>query len=336
MKVSFDELKIAINRALVKAGVKEEDAQLLAEVHAVSTLKGVNSHGLNRVPRLIDFIHKGWVVAEARMELVNAFGAIENYDGNLGFGVINALDASDRAVELAKEHGIAMVSLKNTTHWMRGGTYAERIADQGFIGMVWTNTESVLPVWGAKEASIGNNPLAIGIPSKSGKIALDIAFSQYSLGSVETARLAGKELPYPGGFDKEGNLTRDPKAIEDSKRHLPIGYWKGSGLAIALDTMAALMAQGQSGADMDESDRWNCTACSQVFIAMNPLAFSNEEENERIVSKIKKRINEASPAIEGVMPLYPGQGMEKRVDHNLQQGIEVDEGFWKQVLELGK
>ena len=94
--------------------------------------------------------------------------------------------------------------------------------------------------------------------------------SQYAYGKLGVYRLAGKQLPYPGGFDKDGNLTSDPGAIEDSKRILPTGYWKGSGMALALDMAAALMANGKCGTDMDNENRGSCTGCCQIFIAYDP------------------------------------------------------------------
>lgn len=336
MKVTYDKLKDTIKNALTASGVSEEKSEIMAKVHADSTLKGVNSHGLNRIPRLIDFIEKGLVDIDAEMELVKGFGSVENYDGNLAFGVINALKASDRAAELAKEHGIGMVTLRNTTHWMRGGAYSENIADKGMIGMCWTNTESLMPVWGSDQNSLGNNPIGIAIPSESGNICLDMAISLYSYGKLETTRLKGENLPYPGGFDKDGNLTDDPRLIEESQNLLPVGYWKGSGLGICLDTMAALLSNGLSTYDMDDRNAFNCTSCSQIFIAMNPEAFSTKEENEKTIAKMKERVKSAHPKNPGASPRYPGLGLHTRKEKGLSEGIEVDGEIFKKVERLGE
>lgn len=334
MIVSYDELKQTIKSALKRHGVDEERAEIMSKIHSDSTLKGVNSHGLNRIPRLINFIEDGLIDINSELELLNKTGAIENYDGHLGFGVINALKLSKRCAELAKEHGIAMVTIRNTTHWMRGGTYAELIADDGMIGMCWTNTESIMPAWGSDEVSIGNNPIGISIPSKTGSISLDMAMSLYSYGKLETTRLKNQKLPFPGGYDKNGNITDDPSLIEETKRLLPTGYWKGSGLAICLDTMAALLSQGKSTYDLDNENVFNCTGCSQIFIAMNPNAFGTEEENERIINLMKERITKAHPIEEKNPVRYPGLGMQKRVEKGLKNGIQVDEKIYKKVMEI--
>ena len=116
----------------------------------------------------------------------------ENYDGNLGPGISNALFCSNRASALAEEHGIGLVTLKNTTHWMRGGTYAWKIAESGKIGICWIATESCMPMWGSDEPSVGNNPFCMAVPRENGEIVLDMAMSQYAYGKLGVYRLAGK------------------------------------------------------------------------------------------------------------------------------------------------
>ncbi|MDY3005971.1 3-dehydro-L-gulonate 2-dehydrogenase [Anaerococcus sp. AGMB00486] len=331
MKVKYDILKNTIKLALLKNCVSEEDAEIMAKVHADSTLIGVNSHGLNRIPRLINFINDGLININGKLKLIKKFGAIENYDANLGFGVINSIKASKRAAELAIENGIGMVSVKNSTHWMRAGTYGELIAERGMIALCFTNTESLMPLWGSDEKSIGNNPMCIAIPSKSGNIILDMAISQYSYGKLDSSKIKNEYLPYPGGFDSEGNLTNDPNKIIESQRLLPIGYWKGSGLSLCLDAMASLLSTGKSTYDMDEDKAFNCTGCSQIFIAMNPEVFSTEQENEKVIEKIKQKVHSVRTLEENSSVRFPGEGSIKRKDKNLKEGIEVDDFYYEKV-----
>jgi len=84
----------------------------------------------------------------------------------MGIGITNALFASNRAMELAKEHGIGCVALRNTTHWMRGGTYAWKMAEAGFVGISWINGESCMPLWGSDETGVGNNPFCMAISER--------------------------------------------------------------------------------------------------------------------------------------------------------------------------
>jgi 3-dehydro-L-gulonate 2-dehydrogenase len=147
MRVPFEEMKREIKRVMLKAGLSEEQAEICAQVHTESSLEGVYSHGLNRVPRFIDYVKRGWINLDAKPELLKGFGSLENYDGKMGIGIINAKFCMNRAMELAKEHGIGVVALRNTTHWMRGGTYAWEAANAGFLSICWTNTESCMPAW---------------------------------------------------------------------------------------------------------------------------------------------------------------------------------------------
>ena len=129
MRVPFETVKGTVKKAFLNAGLTEEQAEECARIHTQSSCDGVYSHGLNRVPRFVDYVHKGWVDVKAKPELLHARGAAEHYDGHLGIGILNAEFCMDRAVALAKEHGIGLVALRNTTHWMRGGTYAWRAAE---------------------------------------------------------------------------------------------------------------------------------------------------------------------------------------------------------------
>ena len=236
IRVPYDTVLSTVKQAFLQMGLSEAQAQQCAEIHTESSLEGIESHGLNRVPRFAEYVLKGWVDLAAKPELVGAKGAVENYDGHLGIGVLNATFCMDRAVALAKEHGIGCVALKNTTHWMRGGSYAWQAAQAGFIGISWTNTESCMPMWGSKQPGVGNNPFCIAIPAQKRAHRAGYGHEPVRLRQAGALyRLAGKQLPYPGGFDKDGNLTSDPGAIEASGRILPTGYWKGSGMAIALD-----------------------------------------------------------------------------------------------------
>ncbi|HHT25496.1 MAG TPA: 3-dehydro-L-gulonate 2-dehydrogenase [Clostridiaceae bacterium] len=336
MRVPFDQLKAVIKQALLNVGLPEEKAEICARIHSETSLDGIESHGLNRVPRFVNYVKKGLVNVHAEPELIHARGLAENYDGNLGVGIINAMFCMDRAIALAKEHGLGIVTIRNTTHWMRGGTYAWQAAEQGMLAINWTNTESCMPMWGSTEISVGNNPFCMAIPDEKTPIVLDMALSLYSYGKLETYRLAGKQLPYPGGFDKNGNLTSDPGAIEESQRILPTGYWKGSGLAIALDMAAAILANGKTGLDMDAEGNGNCTSCCQVFIVIDPTIFSTKEEIEQMIKNRIDAVHNAKPEKEGDTVTVPGERSLAKRAYNLANGVPVNEQVWTRVQELAK
>lgn len=336
MRVPFEELKATIKQALLNAGVPEEKAETCAQIHAETNLDGIESHGLNRIPRFIDFIENGLIDVHAEPELIHAKGLAENYDGHLGIGVTNATFCMNRAIELAKEHGLGVVTIRNTTHWMRGGTYAWQAAKQGMLAINWTNVESVMPMWGSTEVGVGNNPFCMAIPNEKTPVVLDMALSQYSYGALETHRLAGKKLPFPGGFDKDGNLTSDPASIEESQRLLPVGYWKGSGLAIALDMAAAILANGKTGSDMDAEGSWNCTSCCQVFIVVDPTIFASKEEIETMIDNRINAVHNTKPEREGDTVTVPGERSAAKRADNLKNGVPVNDNIWAQVQDFAR
>lgn len=334
LRIPVAEVKESVKKAFLNLGLSEEQADICTEIHVQSSVDGVESHGLNRIPRFAEYVQKGWVNVKGTPRQVGAKGAVENYDGELGIGITNAIFCADRAVELAKEHGIGCVALKNTTHWMRGGTYTWRMANAGFAGISWIATESCMPLWGSDEPSVGNNPFCIAIPREDGPVVVDMAMSQYAYGKLGVYRLAGKQLPYPGGFDKDGNLTSDPGMIEESKRVLPIGYWKGSSMALALDLAAAMMANGKCGSDLDAEGRGSCTGCCQIFIAYDPYLFGSRDEIQSMVNRRIDAAHQAHPEKEGGHVSYPGENTMIRRAKSEELGVSVDETIWGQIQEL--
>lgn len=112
IRVAYEEVKKNVKQAFLNLGLTEEQAETCATIHTQSSADGVESHGLNRIPRFVEYVQKGWINLEGKPQLVGAKGAVENYDGQLGIGITNALFCAERAAELAKEHGIGCVALK--------------------------------------------------------------------------------------------------------------------------------------------------------------------------------------------------------------------------------
>jgi 3-dehydro-L-gulonate 2-dehydrogenase len=333
-RIQFEEMKSTIKLAFVNAGMQEEKAEICAQIHTESSRDGVYSHGLNRVERFVDYIGKGWVNVNAQPKLDANLGVIEIYNGNMGPGILNAVFAMNRATEIAEQNGLGLVSLNNTTHWMRGGAYGWQAAEKGFIGICWTNTESCMPAWGAKSGGIGNNPFIMAVPRKEGHIVLDMAMSQYSYGKLQVTRLKNEKLPFAGGFNQEGNLTDDPGEIENTRRILPMGYWKGSGFAVLLDIISALLSGGLTTAAIDRAGLGSCGSCCQVFIAINPLKINSQEFIEQVLNETIQQLKTSVPANENGEIFYPGEQSLKKRHENLELGIPVDDGIWAKVKEL--
>lgn len=325
-------MRSEFRRILMKNGFTEAKADSCAGIFMMNTLEGISSHGINRFPRFVEYTAKGIINPDAEPSLVKSSGAAEHWDGNLGPGPLNALKATQRATELASLHGIGMVTMRNTNHWMRGGTYGWKAAGMGFAFMGWTNTMANMPAWGAKDCRIGNNPLVFAMPFKEEAIVLDFAMSLYSYGKLEVYKLAGEKLPYPGGFDSEGNLTVDPSEILLTWRALPVGYWKGSGLSLMLDIFAASLSGGLSTCEITKKEA-ECSL-SQVFIAISTENLPAGRDFNDTINDIVSDLKESDPVVQGVKPRYPGESVVKLRKKNLSEGIPVNEEVWNLILSL--
>ena len=332
IRVPYETLLTEIPRALARNGLSESRAEAIGRVLAESTRDGVNSHGLNRVRQIVRQIRDGMIDPEAGPSVVGSFGAWEQWDGNRGPGILNALTATDRAMELAGEHGIGSVAMRRTTHWQRGGTYGWRAAEAGFGLIAWTNTiPNTLP-YGSFDSRVGNNPLVMAVPRKAGPVVLDIAMSQFSFGRLSTHRRRGEPLPVPGGYDESGQPTCDAAAVLDTRRALAMGYWKGAGLGIVLDLLGAVMSKGLTAPEIEAQE--GLYDVSQVFIAVDVSRAGPAEQLERTVNEYIEFLHSARPAWDGAEVLYPGERSMRSRENSLTDGVPVDEAVWDDVRTL--
>jgi len=335
LRVPFDEMRGEFERVLRKAGFVEADAALCARLFAESSRDGVASHGLNRFPSFIRACAQGIVRVGARPTLAAAFGPWEQWDGNSGPGPLNALAATDRACELARLHGMGCVGLRYTNHWMRGGSYGWRAAEAGFLLICWTNAVGGMAPWGAADAVLGNNPLVVAVPRKDGPVVLDMALTQFSHGRLDIYRKSGRPLPVAGGFDRAGNLTRDAAAIAEGGRHLPIGCWKGAGLALLLDLLAAIVSGGLATCQVKNEP--GETRISQVFIAFDPRRTQPPGGGgsvDELVNQALDDLHAARPVSAGGEVLYPGERALRCRRESLALGVPVDPEIWREVAAM--
>jgi 3-dehydro-L-gulonate 2-dehydrogenase len=314
-------------KILLKHGCHDTQARQCAEIFTNNSIDGVYTHGVNRFPRFVEYIQQGHIDIHATPSLKHSFGGIQHWDGNLGIGPLNAIHATSTAMQLAQQYGIGCVAMANTNHWMRGGTYGWQAAKAGFVFIGWTNTMSLMPAWGATDAKLGNNPLVMGLPFKEEAIVLDMAMSQYSFGALELAAMKNEQLPVYGGYDEAGNLSTDPIAIRVSRRPLPIGYWKGAGLALLLDILAAVLSGGLSVHEITQQKTE--IALSQVFIAIDISKLGNYSAIERVVHNIIDDYHHSDKPVS-----FPGERVMQTRKRNLEKGVPVLEKVWEEVIKL--
>lgn len=332
-RVPYSDLYEALKKAMQRLGMAEERGALCARLFAETTRDGVYTHGLNRFPRFAAMVRNGSVDVHAEATRTAGVGSLERWDGHRGVGNLNAFSAMQRAMELAREHGIGGVALANTNHWMRGGSYGWPAAEAGLFAMCWSNTLANMPAWGATTPAVGNNPLVIAAPragANGGHVVLDMAMSQFSYGTLAAYSKRGAPLPVDGGFDSAGNLTRDAAAIEASQRAVPVGYWKGSGLSLVLDMLAAMLSGGLATHQLPR-DPMHESGQSQIFLAIDPGAVACTQELNRIADGILASLHDATPADPTKPVRYPGEETLRLREENMRLGVPVDPEIWREI-----
>lgn len=331
IRVSYTEMIDTFYAILIHQGVSSEKAKVCAGIFATNSLEGVYTHGVNRFPRFVQYIKDGYVKIDREAQMRSVAGCMEQWDGHLGPGPINALICTERSMAIASTHGLGCVALANTNHWMRGGYYGWHAARKGFVFIGWTNTLGNMPAWGAVDTKLGNNPLVIAVPYQNDAIVLDMAMSQYSYGSLDLYASKNEKLPVPGGFDVNGNLTQDPAAIMDSRRVLPVGYWKGAGMSLLLDILATVLSGGLSTSQISNLPAEH--ALSQVFLTIDISKLSNFPAIEKTIQMILDDYHASIP--EGTKSVrYPGENVQKIRAANLRDGIPVLEKVWNEITSI--
>lgn len=332
MRILYDAMYGEFKRVLIAKGFSQERAELSAKLFADASRDGVYTHGLNRFVKFITSMEKGCIDIHASPVLKESLGILERYDGKMGPGNLNAHFCMERAVEMAKKQTVGCVGLCNTNHWMRPGNYGLMAAEENCIGILWTNTVPNMPPWGGREVRLGNNPVVFAIPHEETPVLVDVAMSMFSYGKLESYARSRKELPVDGGFNRDQRVTRNAAEILESRQCLPIGYWKGSGLSLALDLTAAVVSGGRTSRMVGELSAE--TQLSQVFIAISLDALPDKEELLCEIGETLKDLKASLPVSEDRPVYFPGENMMRTRAKNMELGIPVDEGIWNRVLEM--
>ena len=331
IRVPAGEMQSLFEAILMKYGFRKEKAFRCAGIFTAHSVAGVYTHGVNRFPVFVQYVKEGLVDKDAEPTVQHAFNGIEQWTGNLGPGTLNAVHATDRAMHLATKFGIGCVAMADTNHWMRGGYYGWQAAKKGYVFIGWTNTIANMPAWGAVDSRLGNNPLVLALPYGDEAIVMDMAMSQFSFGSMELAAAKNEKLRVPGGYDKEGRLTDEPSAILQTRRPLPIGYWKGAGLSLLLDILAAVLSGGLATHQISSLKKER--SLSQVFICIDPKQLGNNKTIEACITDIiadyAASIRDGNREI-----VYPGEMVVRKRRQNSTNGIPVLKTIWEEIHAL--
>ncbi len=277
-RIPADRLIKAVASLFTASGLADEAAEIVAGDLVAADMEGVASHGVMLVPLYLKRIAAGSVSVETKGVVASRTGGAAVIDGRHALGQLTGRQSTALAIELAKEHGLGAVALRNAYHIGALGPYNRRMADAGCFGVVTTNTRPLLPVPGGAEAITGNNPIALTAPSSGGFHAeVDMALSAVAMGKIRNAAAAGDEIPDSWATDAEGRSTTDPQAAIAGML-LPAAGPKGFGLAFLLDLLAGGLSEGAIGPGVNGlyGDPAVPYGCAAFFLAINVGHFTDE------------------------------------------------------------
>ena len=240
--VKPSDAEIYVKGVLEGNGLAPENATVVAKCLVAADLRGVDTHGVNRIPSYMARIRQGVLDAKAQPTLHEVTPVVAQVDAQNAFGFIAAHMGMSKAIEMAKTYGIGMVSVKHSNHFGMSAWVVQQAIDAGMMSLVFTNSSPALPVWGGKEKLMGVSPIACGAPGgKEKPFILDMAPSVAARGKIYKAKRRGEKIPTDWALDAEGRQTDDPAAALDGVM-LPMGGPKGSALSIMMDVFSGVLS----------------------------------------------------------------------------------------------
>ncbi|KSV66559.1 hypothetical protein N185_32345 [Sinorhizobium sp. GW3] len=288
-------------------GVPSEAARYVANCLVLADREGVPSHGTMLVPMYLSRITSGSVDPVSSGRVVSRKAGATVIDAENGLGQITSRVAIDIALEGAREHGVASVAVRRGFHFGTAGHWAAELARSGCIGIAVSNTRPLMPGIGGTEPLVGNNPLAIAVPSGDEPIVLDMALSAAAMGKIRIAAASGKSIPGDWATDRDGIPTTDPTAAITGML-LPAAGPKGFGLALMLDILAGGLSSGGIGPEVSAlygnlEQPYNC---SHFFLALQVDSFRELSSFREAVGTVTDRVRSSRPVDPERPVLAPG------------------------------
>lgn len=310
------------SRLLSAHGVSPQDAAVVADNLVSADLRGVESHGLNRLPSYLARVKQGVLDPRAQPTLSQVTPVVAQIDGQNAFGAVVAKRAMASAVEMARTYGIGMASCKHSNHFGMSAWVVQHAVDAGMLSLVFTNSSPALPAWGGREQLLGVSPIACGAPGEPVPFILDMAPSVAARGKIHKALRRGEDIPDDWALDSEGNRTTDPGRALDGGVMLPMGGPKGSALAIMMDVFSGVLSgSAYAGHVAGPYDPSRPGDVGHFVIALKPDLFVSAEDFKARMKYLYERVV-GSEKMAGVERIYfPGEIELLRREERLKSGI---------------
>ncbi len=328
MKITPEQELSLIIDILTHLDVPSEEASIIAEVTLDADLKGFTSHGIGRFPQYIKGLEVGTIKPQTEITVEKESAATARVNGNHGFGHVVTYRSMEMAIQKAKEAGIGMVGIHNSNHFGVAGYYSDMAIMEDLIGIVIANTEPAVAPIGGKEPILGTNPLAIGIPSDSHYVSVDMATSASARGKLLEAKRRGESIPPNVALDADGKPTTDPvEALKGSI--LPFGAHKGYALSFMIEIMAGPLVNASYGKSVTGTANPEVTCTKgDLITAIDPSKFVDMDHFKKDVDEFIAEIK-ATPNV-----MIPGDFEVRNVKQHQEEGIPLDETLLNQLREI--
>ena len=327
-------LEKEIKNIFLKHGLSSNHANISAKAIINAELLGATSHGLSRLKMYCDRIKKKLINSKPKIKIKNISKSITSIDADNSIGFVAADVGIKKAISNAKKTGIGLVGINNSGHYGLSGYYIEQAVNTNLIGVCFTNAPPALAPHGSRKKLFGTNPICFGTPTSS-KIPfiLDTSVSMINRGKIRVAAKLNKKIPKGVALDKFGNPTINAKEALKGVQ-LPMGDFRGSGLAWMVDILSGVFTGGNHGGKVKDpfDDFTGPQNIGHLFIVIKPNLFVGNYD-QRIKENIKrvKRL----PKIKGVKDiLYPGQNRFVRFQKNLKKKIKIPKSIREDLKKL--
>jgi LDH2 family malate/lactate/ureidoglycolate dehydrogenase len=318
-------------RVFEASGADQENARIVAEHLVEASLRGVDSHGVVRIPVYTQGISDGEIDPKAKPEVVKETDTTAVVDGKMGFGQVTALLSTRIAAKKAKRSGTSAVGARNLNHVGVLGYYGIILAKDGLVGQAYTSGFPRVAPWGGKDKLFGTNPLCYAFPVKDGDpIVIDIATTAVAGFKVIQAAKAGRSIPEGWAVDPDGSPTTDPNlGLKGSL--LPMAGHKGYGLAVSVEILSRILS---GNPERKVSKEVAYTQGGFFVEAIQVGAFRGESEYYRDIAEFIKKIKESAPSKGFEAVLLPGEPETVTRALRLKEGIPVEPTTWKEFEEV--
>jgi LDH2 family malate/lactate/ureidoglycolate dehydrogenase len=333
LRVDVEEARSVTVSILCMLGASDEEAKEQANLLTEADLRGHPSHGLQRLPLLVQRIRNGVVQFGAPTTAEWVTAAAVKVDGAQGLGPAVAFRTIAMIGERAKETGVAVGLISNSNHLGMLAPYVQAIAESGQIGIAMTTSESLVHPYGGRRAMIGTNPLAIGIPATPGPFVLDMATSEVSMGRILAHVHRAEPIPLGWALDENGDPTTDPLAAANGAIS-PFGAAKGYALGLAIELLVAVLTQSALGTSvvgtLDTDQPCNK---GDVFVCIDPAVLGLDDVSTTVSLFLDEIRGE--PAQRQERPVrVPGDQSRDRRAQALVDGLSIPEAVWREIQAI--